>query len=232
MTEIFRFLAEYQAWVYAILGVGGLLFVYRFVRAWDELRRSAFGLERAMAQARLNQAASVLVLLLLGVMAEFAVVSFVIPAVPENIPLPTPTIELLATPTVTLPPAGEESALPTSTPAPRGNIPPGEACVPASIEISDPPQDGSLAGIATIRGSADIPAFGFYKLEYAPPDQETWQAILAGDTPVVEGELGQWNTTPLVPGLYRLRLVVTDNQGRAQPPCVIRINVLRPTPEP
>ncbi len=230
MTAILRFLATYQAWVYAVLGVGGLLFTVRFLRAWDELRRSAFGLEREMAQARLNQAASVLVLLLLGAIAEFTLITFVVPAVPEDLPLPTPTVDLLATPTVTLAP-GEE-ALSTATPVPRGNLPPTEACVPGSIEISDPPQDGSVAGITAIRGSASIPAFGFYKLEYAPPDKDAWQAILAGDAPVVNGELGQWNATPLVPGLYRLRLVVTDNQGQAQPPCVIRINVLAPTPAP
>ncbi len=230
MTEILRFLATYQTWVYAVLGAGGLLFIIRFLRVWDELRRSAFGLEREMAQARLNQAASVLVLLLRGTIAEFSLVTFVVPAVPEDMPLPTPTVDLLATPTVTLAPG--ETPPPTATPAPQGNIPPTEACVPGSIAISDPPQDGSVAGIATIRGSADIPAFGFYKLEYAPSDKDAWQAILAGDTPVVEGELGQWNTTPLVPGLYRLRLVVTDNRGQAQPPCVIRINVLAPTPVP
>jgi len=232
MAEILNFLAQYEAWVYAMLGGGALMFLFRFVGAWDELRRSTFGLEREMAQARLNRAASVLMMLLVGALAEFMIVSFLVPEYPAASPLPTATIELLATPTVTLPPAAAAAAVPTATPIPQGNVPASEACVPGSVDISEPPRDGAVGGLVALRGSANIPNFGFYKFEYALPDQENWQAILANDQPVAEGDLGQWNTVRLVPGLYRLRLVVTDNQGQAQPPCVIRINIIPPTPTP
>jgi hypothetical protein len=43
---------------------------------------------------------------------------------------------------------------------------------------------------------------------------------------VVQGSLGQWDTTSVPPGDYQLRLVVTDNQGQALPACVISVRVL------
>ncbi|RMF49731.1 MAG: hypothetical protein D6755_02085 [Anaerolineae bacterium] len=232
MAEVFRSLAQYEGWVYAVLAIAALMFILRFVRAWDELRRSTFGLERQMAQMRLNQAASVLVLLLLAAIAEFTIVSFVVPHEPAALVLPTPTVDVLATPTVTLPPTALATQPPTPTPLPLGVVPSTEACIPGSVNITSPPRDGTAGGLVPLRGSASIPDFGFYKFEYALPNQENWQAILAGDTPVIDGDMGQWNATHLLPGLYRLRLVVTDNQGVAQPPCVINITIVPPTPSP
>ena len=60
-------------------------------------------MERASAQARLNQSAIILVLLLGLAIGEFVLVSFVAPAYPGANPLATPTLDLLATPTATLP---------------------------------------------------------------------------------------------------------------------------------
>ena len=232
MAEVFRSLAQYEGWIYAVLGMAVLMFLFRFVRAWDELRRSTFGLERHMAQLRLNRAASVLVLLLSLAIAEFTIVSFVVPQEPASLMLPTPTADILATPTVTLPPTAQATPAPTPTSVPLGAVPASEACIPGSVDITAPPRDGTTGGLIALRGSASIPDFGFYKFEYALPNQDIWQAILAGDAPVVDGDMGQWNAAHLLPGLYRLRLVVTDNQGLAQPPCVININIVPPTPAP
>ncbi|GAB4521708.1 MAG: hypothetical protein Fur0018_02460 [Anaerolineales bacterium] len=233
MTEILRFLAIFQGWVYGLVMVLGLNFLYRFLRAWDELRRSAFGLERRMAQMRINQAASALVLLVLLGVFEFVLVNFWVPATPGAMPLPTTIAPLLTTPTVTLPPELAGTPLPQETPAPSSAAPSETAaCVPDQVEILFPDQDATVAGLITLRGSASIPNFGFFKLEYAAGNENTWLAVLAKDSPVVAGELGQWDTSRLVPGLYRLRLVVTDNQGAAQQPCVVRVNVIPPTPSP
>lgn len=231
MTEIFRALAAWQTWIYSLLIVLGLVFAFRFLRAWDELRRSAFGLERRMAQERINQAASVLVLLVMAGILEFILVTFIVPATPGALPLPTVTPALLTTPTVTLPP--EEITTPQGTPSPPAAPPENTtACVPESVEILSPAQDSTVSGLITLRGSASIPDFGFYKFEYTLGNEENWQAILANDQPLVATDLGQWDTARLVPGLYRLRLVVTDNQGIPQPPCVVRVNVVAPTETP
>ena len=57
---------------------------------------------------------------------------------------------------------------------------------------------------------------------------DTWATILAGTEVKVNDVLGQWDTTALTPGDYQLRVVVTDNQGVAQTPCVIPIRILAP----
>ncbi len=59
-------------------------------------------MEKESAQLRLNRSAALLVVLLFLGTAEFGLVSFIIPAMPGVNPLPTPTIDLLATPTSTL----------------------------------------------------------------------------------------------------------------------------------
>jgi hypothetical protein len=46
MEEALRFFKMYELWIYLLLGLGGLLYAAKFARAWNELRRSSFGLER------------------------------------------------------------------------------------------------------------------------------------------------------------------------------------------
>ena len=82
MEEALRFFRAFELWIYLLLGLGGLFYLRRFILAWQELRGAVFGLERESAQARLNQAASVLVLLLTMAVTEFFLVSFVAPSMP------------------------------------------------------------------------------------------------------------------------------------------------------
>ncbi len=92
MEEALRFFRAYEVWIYLLLAVGGLFYARKFILAWQELRDAAFGLERDHAQARLNQAASILVLLLAMAITEVVLVSFIAPAVPGAVPLPTSTL--------------------------------------------------------------------------------------------------------------------------------------------
>lgn len=233
-TDFLRFFTQFEGLIYLLLGLSALIPLWRFLRAWEELRHAAFGLEREGAQERLNRAAGLVVLILLLAAAEFALVSFVIPALPEANPLMTPTLNLLAAPTLTLAPlSSQEAALATAAPSTigQGGSPPsipGEGCLPGQVNLTSPQNNGTVQGIVSIIGSADIDNFGFYKFELARPGEENWLSIQAGTQPVVEGELGDWDTTRLDPGAYLLRLVVTDNQGQSLPPCVIQINVIPP----
>ena len=225
MEEVLRFFNAYEIWVYLLLGLAGLLYASKFARAWNELRRSSFGLERESAQARLNRAASVLVLLFIGVLAEFALVTFVVPSVPGANPLLTPTLNLLATPTTTLSPEG--TAQPQSTSDPAAILQPTQqpGCIPDQVMLTKPEEGSTISGIVPIEGTASIPNFGFYKFEMAKSNENSWLSIEANNNAVVNGQLGNWNTTRLDPGVYQLRLVVTDNQGQALPPCVVQVNV-------
>jgi hypothetical protein len=99
------------------------------------------------------------------------------------------------------------------------------------VELTEP-QDGSqVEGLVTLVGAADVENFGFYKYEVARPGETVWLTLQAGRDPVQGGELGQWDTSTLVPGEYVLRLVVTDNAGQSLQPCEIQVNVL-PAPAP
>jgi len=233
MEEALSFFRTYEMWMYVILVLAGLVYIRRFILAWEELRRAAFGLERESAQSHLNQSAGMLVLLFIMAVAIFVVVSFVAPAFPASIPLQTPTMDLLASPSTTIEgeAAQEQDATPTadllSLTATVQVI--GEGCIPGQIMLSDPVDGSEISGVVIIKGTADIQNFGFYKYEVARLGDTVWQTIQAGREIKQESELGQWDTRTLAPGDYMLRLIVIDNQGETLEPCVIRVNVNNPS---
>jgi hypothetical protein len=226
MEELLSFLRTFETFIYLFLGACGLIYLRKFILAWQELRGAAFGLERDGAQSRLNQAASALVLLLTAAVVVFIMVSFVAPAMPGVI-LPTPTLNLLATATTTLPAGAAPQA---GTPAPGAAQPPepvGEGCIPGQVEIAIPKSGEEVSGISPVVGTANIANFGFYKFEIKRPNETTWLTIQAGNTPKTNDKLGDWDTSRLAPGEYQLGLVVVDNQAQALPPCVVQLRVAR-----
>lgn len=235
MVETIRFLRQYEVWIYVVAGAIAIWVVGKFIQAWQELGKSAFGLEREIAQSKLNVAAVSLVVMLLVVVGEFMVVSFVAPAVPGAIPIPTPTLDLLATPTITIPPptatisgtVQAEGTPAAGTPQPAA-LPEENACVAGQVMLSKPQDGEEISDIVTLEGTASIPNFGFYKYEVARQGDSSWLTIGGGRIPVVNGKLGDWDTTTRIPGEYLLRLVVTDNQGNYLPACVIRVRIAPP----
>lgn len=232
MEEALRFFRAYEFWIYILLALGGLIYIRKFILAWDELRAAAFGLERETAQGRLNQAASMLVLLLSMALVVFVMVTFVAPSFPGANPLNTPTLDLLATATTTLP--ASESGTPgpqaqAVTPTPPTVEPAGgEGCLPGQVMLTAPQDGTEVSEVITLTGTADTQNFGFYKYEVQRPGDSIWLTIQAGRTAVEEGDLGQWDTRTLDTGEYLLRLVVTDNQGNQLPPCIIKVYVNNP----
>jgi hypothetical protein len=233
MEEALSFFRTYEMWMYVILLLAGLIYVRRFILAWEELRRAAFGLERESAQSRLNQSAGMLVMLFVMAIAIFVLVSFIAPAFPASVPLQTPTMDLLAPPTSTLEdePLLEQLETPTldflALTATIEVV--GEGCIPGQIMLSDPIDGTQISGVIVIQGTANVQNFGFYKYEVARPGESVWQTIQAGRDIIEAGELGQWDTRTMAPGDYMLRLVIVDNQGESLEPCVIRVNVNNPS---
>ena len=226
IEEAVRYFRDYEIWIYAGLGVVAVYAFVKFFLSWEELRRAAFGMEREIAQERLNQAAILIVLLLAMAVAEFSLVTFVAPTIPGANPIPSPTLDLLATPTATLSsPGGEALQLIVtlaSTPSQLG----GKGCIPGEVMITIPKDGDTISGVVVLHGTADTPNFGFYKYEIARPGDSVWLSINAGESAVRDGVLGEWVTTVLPPGDYLLRLVVVDNQGKFLPPCVIQVRVV------
>lgn len=232
MEEALRFFRAYEIWIYGLLALGGLLYIRKFILAWDELRGAAFGLERESARSRLNHSAAILVLLLVIAVAEFVLVSFIAPSFPGSSPLITPTVDLFATPTTTLAvsPASQETleGTPEGTAAPTQAATGGEGCTPGQVMLTEPQQGSEVTGIVTLKGTANFENFGFYKYEIARPGETIWLTIQAGRQAVLDGELGQWDTRTLASGDYLLRLVVTDNVGNSLPACVVQVRVNNP----
>lgn len=233
MEEVLAFFRTYEMWMYVILLLAGLIYIRRFILAWEELRRAAFGLEKESAQSHLNQSAGMLVLLFIMAAAIFVIVSFVAPAFPASVPLLTPTMDLLASPSSTfesetLP--AEAGTLTAAAPALTATLEvAGEGCIPGEIMLSEPIDGAQVSGVIVLLGTADVENFGFYKYEVARPGDTLWQTIQAGRDIIQDGELGQWDTRTMAPGDYMLRLVIVDNQGESLEPCVIRVNVNNPS---
>ena len=226
MEEALSFFRAFELWIYLLLGLGGLIYIRKFILSWQELREAGFGLERDNAQSRLNQAAVILVLLLTMAVSEFVLVSFVAPAVPGAMPLPTPTLNLLATATTTLPAATPlAAATQEAVAAPAEGEFTASGCVPGQIEINNPGTGQEVNGVVELLGTASIPNFGFYKIELKRPDELTWSTLQAGNRSVQGGKLGDWDTRRLTPGEYQIGLVVVDNQARLSPPCVVQVRV-------
>lgn len=223
MPNVLSFFKDNEIFIYILLGILVVWQLRKFSVAWDALRSAAFGLEQESARARLNWSAMMLLLLLILVVVEFGVVSFIVPAVPEATPLLTPTLDVLASPDI------EADVPQVEVTSPVSDFQIIESgCVSGLIDIISPQANEAVSDVVEITGSANIPNFGFYKFEMASVDDPTWLTIQAGDVLVVDGLLGYWDTSRLSGGDYLLRLVVTDNQANASPPCTIQLRVETP----
>jgi len=225
VEEALLFLREIRGWVYALLGLAGLVYLRQAWRAFRDYRHAFFGLERERAGARLSRAGAMLALVVAAAGATFVLAEFFSPAVPASErPTPVSTVFLLATPATVTPPT--EGEFVTATPLPAAQID-STGCLNPRATLTQPAPDAELRGEVVIRGTAAIDNFAFYRLEYtALLPGSTWRAILAGTDRVVDGELGTWDTRLVVPDMYAFRLVVTDTSGNAPAPCVIRVRIL------
>jgi hypothetical protein len=162
---------------------------------------------------------------------------------------PTPNVALFITPTATVPPPTPTAAPPTPTPLRGGGvvaaatvIPRGQAtasppppptavylppaCPDPSVRITSPGIDARLSGVVSVAGTADIPNFQYYKVEYGagePP--QSWHVL--GDVrrrQVSGGVLETFNAGAFPPGVYYLRLTVVDLTGNFPiAPCAVRV---------
>lgn len=228
MDEILRFLVNYEAWIYIFLGIGGLVYLRGVVRATREWRGASFGLEKENARYRFSIAMTILLVFVVLAVAEFFLVSFLVPNLPQSTNLATPTIDLLATSTVTLPVGTRPAVTPTT--AARTDVPVDQVgCTPGKVEWLLPKEGGELKGTVILKGIINVATIGFYKYEYSAQGSDVWMTIAAGKETGPNNELGgAWNTAQLPSGDYRLRLVVYDYENRALPACVINIRIVSP----
>ena len=219
MRALLDFLHEYEVFFYILVGLISILYIRRFLSAWQEARLAIFGLEKEMAGQRMRANASILVALVVLMLLTFISTSFVRPMLPQVVIQATPTENLPTAQPLALNLGADANVTPTVEVAGSQN------CVAEQIELTDPQNGMEVAGVITLKGVINVEDFGFYKYEYSTPGSSTWMIIAANGVIDPEGTLGLWDTTLLIPGDYLLRLVVTDNRSNVIGVCVIGVVV-------
>ncbi|MBI5942811.1 MAG: hypothetical protein HY864_00455 [Chloroflexi bacterium] len=223
MIEFYKFLASYEVPIYILLAIGGLFSFRWLYRSWREWQTAIYSLERQFSIRRLGQSGTISALIIILFCFELSMTSFVIPGLPSDFFLATPTHDFIATPTGTL---SAEMMTQFANSLPRSTAVNTIGCTPNQIMLTSPNPGEEIKGSIELVGTVNIPNFGFYKYEVAPQGSATWATISAGRATVNNGPLGRWDTTALTPGDYQLRLVVTDNQGQPMEACIVPVRVV------
>ena len=226
MAAILHFSTSYAILIYLLLAIGLMFAIRSLVRARREMGESLYGLERETAHRHTSQALAALSLIIFLTIAEIVLTIFLAPNLPAISMLVTPTMNPLVTPQNTIPPellATLGVFTPEATPTSQTT-----GCIPGQIMLTTPKPGDVIKSQVILIGTANIPNFGFYKYEFATIGTDVWFTIQANREVKQDGELGRWDTSEVSPGDYNLRLVVTNNQGDALPPCVVPVRVAAP----
>ncbi len=98
------------------------------------------------------------------------------------------------------------------------DVAPADTCAAAPISaivaIHDPPDGGIVNGIVPIVGTAQMPDFESYDLQFRAVGSDEWRWISGPHlAQVSDGELTRWDTNGLEDGEYILRLMVHARSG-------------------
>jgi hypothetical protein len=225
-----------EVWIYIILGVCAIIPLRRLINSIREYRGSQFGMEKDNARGKIIQSSGLLGLLLVIGMGEFLFVTFAGNSISSLALMPTPTVDLQATETPGSTQLANGLPVENSTPAVNpavtqtvtggaGGSPSG-GCIPGRIEWTEPKWGSEISSIVEFKGTANIDDFGFYYFEISQ-DNTHWTKHAAGSVAVVNGVLGNWNTTTEIPGDYSIRLIVTNNKGEEMAPCILQVKVIQ-----
>lgn len=224
MDAILRFLTQYEILFYVLLGAVILVYVRKVFLAWQDWSVALFGLEKEIAQRRINAGLSLVLFSALLIIGLFVINTFVTPSVPGVFQVATPTVDMTAQPTVIV-------ETPTVEATTQGLIPTlsaflNKGCVPGQVNWTYPLDGDGVSGGVELRGTVKITNLGYYKIQYSPLDQDNWISILAGREVVDNEPFGSlWNSADLTPGDYKIRIVVFTNDDEQLPECEIKILV-------
>jgi LysM repeat protein len=103
------------------------------------------------------------------------------------------------------------------------------AACPREVQIVRPLEKETVGDVVHVIGTADIPDFQFYKVEYAQgwtPLDHTFNSIgHTVGTNVVDSILATWFTGNMPAGDYTLRLTAVDDEGQFPRPCDVHIKI-------
>lgn len=239
MSTLVQFLVKTEFVVY-ILAAIFIFFSIRGLVVASQIRRLAvFGLEREAAQQRASRSLATIVAMALLCGGVYIIAHIVAPNMNETSVEPTPTPLVFVTQVPT--PTEARLLYPTITPTP--GLPPGAAAgtpspSPAAVvngceidgaRITEPSPGQGVSGQVTVMGQTNILNFAQYKFEVKGPSTNgSWVVVGTFNVLVVDGFLGTWDSTSLIPGNYTLRLVISRLDGTFPTPCEIPIVVGNP----
>jgi hypothetical protein len=249
MEQALQILAEYQWWIYAVLGLIFLFYLRRAIVARRDGARSIFKLEQEQAHTRYRRSVMVSAVILVAIAAVFVVSNPFLAAAPveeaTTVPTPSVTNGPLAASTLTPtapPPTITPTAQPTNTRPPRPVQPTDTpdvletetpvvlqpaACPNPGVRITSPGSNQVIQGNLAIRGSANISSFQFYKVEIGPgTNPPKWTVIgQLHNSPVDGGVLETLNASAYAAGTYTLQLVVVDQTSNYPNPCRVTVTI-------
>jgi hypothetical protein len=250
MEQALRVLADFQWWIYGVLGLILLFYLWRALVARRDSVRSIFKLEQEQARGRYARSLAVAALVILVMAAVFVLANLGLPTLtpPPVVQIPTVTTGPLVAPTLTA-----TSAPPTITPTasatperPTRPVRPtatlevtatvtlpvqSPACPNPNVQLTSPGTNQVVSGNFPVRGIANIASFQYYKVEIAPgpnPQDHEWTVVgQLHSTPVAGGVLETFNSDAYPVGTYTLQLVVVDQTGNYPEPCRVTVSVQR-----
>ncbi len=231
MVAIIRFFQTYEHAIYFILGLGGLVYAWRFYQAWQEIKEAIYGLEAETGKKKLNRSAVSLFLVLLNIFVVFVLVTFIAPVMAPDIPVALPLQPVEITATYLADPSAAETlaaianldATPTALSTVDANT---DGCIIDEIEISSPRSGETVRGSISISGTVSVINFGNYRIDYSNTQTGLWRTIQAGNQKVIDDNLVEvWDLSDFQPGEYVLQLVVRDNEGTEFTPCRVIIRI-------
>jgi hypothetical protein len=240
MTTFIQFLIKTETILYILAAIIVLFSLRGLIVARQKWRNTVFGLEKEAARQRQNRAFGTILALFLLSSGVYIITHIVAPNMdeapiePTPTPLvfvtqvPTPTETHLLYPTVTptpgLPPAAVEGT--ATLPGPTL---PANGCEIQGATITKPVSGDMVSGQITVEGQTNILNFAQYKFEISGPSTNgSWVVVGTFTVPVIDGFLGTWDSTSLVPGSYTLRLVVSRVDGTYPTPCEVPITIVGP----
>jgi hypothetical protein len=225
LDDILRGLITFSTGIFILLGVGFVIYLQKFFKGLRTWQGSVFGLEKDLAQRKLISASTGLTLILLLLIGEFLIITFISPRMLLVPGQSASSIDPLASPTTTL------SAMVGLTPQPEGvsselqeNL--VSDCIEDVLEITSPADGEQVSGTVELIGSVNVADFGSYKYEFSTTGTINWVTIAAGNQLKLDESLGFWYTSALTPGPYLLRLVPLNNLGEEMTPCIITVEVV------
>jgi hypothetical protein len=227
MNQIVLFFVRSEGWFYFIGLIIAVISLVNFLRNRSQWKLAVFSLEQEIVRRKSRSAITWLVLSVVFIIGEFSFVTFASVKYP-NIQMPTPTVSLEATPTLSILGGVEAQTVVPGTTLAQSALS-SEGCKSGSIDWSNPRPGTEVRSQVDLVGTVNVPNLGYYKLEFRPLNSTTWQTISGADTTVVNDGLGaKWNIADLTPGDYELGLTVLDNQNVAYPDCIIIVHVVAP----